>query len=124
MTFSEAELTYLNSPSPLLARLATIGPDGSPRVAPVGYFVNADEGTIDIGGFAMGTTQKFRNVQREPRVSLVIDDVASVQPWRVRGVEIRGRAEALTDVDPPQPHFSRELIRVRPDKVRSWGLDD
>lgn len=124
MTFTEAELKYLNSGPPLLARLATIGPDGAPRVAPVGYFVNADAGTIDIGGFDLANTQKFRNVRRDGRVSLVIDDVASIDPWRVRGVEIRGRAEALTDVEPPRPNFSRALIRVHPERVRSWGLTD
>jgi hypothetical protein len=28
------------------------------------------------------------------RAAIVVDDIASVTPWRVRGVEVRGRAEA------------------------------
>jgi pyridoxamine 5'-phosphate oxidase family protein len=43
----------------------------------------------------------------------VIDDVASVDPWHVRGVEVRGRAEALD-----QP-----LIRLYPERIVSWGLE-
>jgi len=74
--------------------LATIGPDGGPDVVPVSYRLNAD-GTIDIGGLRLGATRKFRNLDANPNVAFVVDDLASVQPWRVRCVEIRGRAEAL-----------------------------
>jgi len=41
----------------------------------------------------------------------------------VRGVEIRGEAEALTDADPPRPGMSRELIRITPTWIGSWGID-
>ena len=27
---------------------------------------------------------------------LLVDDLASVNPWRVRGIEVRGEAEVLT----------------------------
>ena len=40
-----------------------------------------------------------------------------------RGIEIRGTAQALTDVDPPLPFFSREVIRITPSKIISWGLN-
>jgi hypothetical protein len=33
-----------------------------------------------------------------------------VDPWRVRGVEVRGVAEALADVYPPMPGLSREVF--------------
>jgi pyridoxamine 5'-phosphate oxidase family protein len=46
----------------------------------------------------------------------VIDDLASADPWKVRGVEIRGRAEAVDG--------ERPLIRIHPDRVRSWGVED
>ena len=55
-------------------------------------------------------------------VAFVVDDIASVDPWVVRGVEIRGTAEALTDVDPPRPTMSREIIRITPRRIISWGL--
>jgi pyridoxamine 5'-phosphate oxidase family protein len=121
MTFTTPELEYLASQR--LGRLATMAPDGYPQNNPVAFFVDADRGTIDIGGYRMGTTRKFRNVQDHPRVSFVVDDLKSLQPWHVRGVEIRGDAEALTDQEPPAPGFSREIIRIRPRRIRAWGLD-
>ncbi|MGZ4609265.1 MAG: PPOX class F420-dependent oxidoreductase [Actinomycetes bacterium] len=118
---SPAERAYLASQR--LGRLATVDPHGQPQNNPVGFFVEAELGVIDIGGRAMGRTKKFRNVQSQPLVSLVVDDLASVRPWRVRGVEIRGHAEALTDWQPPFPYYSREAIRIHPSKIISWGLD-
>lgn len=121
LNLSEAELNYLNSQR--LGRLATVDPTGQPQNNPVGFFLNHDLGVIDIGGGRMGRTKKFRNVRRHPQVSFVVDDLASLQPWHVRGVEIRGRAEALTDWQPPFPYYSHEAIRIYPERVISWGLD-
>lgn len=84
---------------------------------------NEETGTIDIGGFAMGTTRKFANVAATGVASLVIDDVADPVNWAVRGVEIRGNAEALRDVEPPTPYMSREILRIHPTRIISWGLD-
>jgi pyridoxamine 5'-phosphate oxidase family protein len=116
-TFSEAELAYLRTQR--LARLATVGPDGAPQVRPVGFRVDDATGDVVIAGFSMATSQKYRNVRREPRVSLVVDDIASVRPWRVRGVEVRGRAQAVPGPGGPDT----AVIRITPDRVRSWGLD-
>jgi pyridoxamine 5'-phosphate oxidase family protein len=41
----------------------------------------------------------------------------------VRGLEIRGTAVALHDVDPPVPFMSREVIRITRTWVASWGVD-
>lgn len=71
-----------------------IQPDGSPQVKPVGFRYNPGLGTIDVTGFNMTTSQKFRNVRRNGRAALVVDDIASADPWRVRFLEIRGTAEA------------------------------
>jgi pyridoxamine 5'-phosphate oxidase family protein len=120
-TLTEAELAYLAGQT--LGRLATVSADGAPQNNPVSFRYNAEHGTIDIGGLAMGNTRKFRNVQATGRAAFVVDDIASRSPWRVRGVEIRGDAEALVDQEPPGPHFSRELIRIHPRRVISWGLD-
>lgn len=87
------------------------------------FFVNAATGTITIGGHALGTTKKFRNIQRGSSAALVVDDLPSVNPWTPRGIEIRGTAEALTDQDPPLPYLSRELIRITPSRIISWALD-
>lgn len=111
--FTEAELTYLRSER-RLARLATVGPDGTPHIAPVGWTYNAAHDVIDIGGYSLERTKKFRDVLRTGRAAIVIDDV--LPPWQPRGIEIRGRAEAITD---PQP-----LIRIYPERIIGWGLGD
>ena len=121
-SFSAAERAYLHSQR--LGRLATVASDGQPQNNPVGFFVNDELGVLDIGGRAMGQTKKFRNVQANAQVSLVVDDLASVKPWHVRGVEIRGHAEALTDWQPPYPGYSHEAIRIHPERIICWGLED
>src|SRR6266508_3443342 len=89
--FTQAEITYLNSQ--ILGRLATVGPSGEPHVVPVGFRYNAELETIDIGGHDFAKRKKFRDVGRNPKVAFVVDDLASVDPWRARGIEIRGEAE-------------------------------
>jgi pyridoxamine 5'-phosphate oxidase family protein len=112
------ELAYLRSQS--LGRLATVDAGGRPQANPVGYFLR-DDGTLDIGGWTMGRTKKWRNVAANPHVSLVVDDVASVDPWQVRGVEIRGVAEQVVGPH-DHPGVSDELIRIRPYRIISWGV--
>jgi pyridoxamine 5'-phosphate oxidase family protein len=77
MTLTSAEIGYLQAQP--LGRLATIQPDGSPQVKPVGFRYNPDLGTIDISGFRMTPSQKFRNVSRDGRAAHVVDDIASDQ---------------------------------------------
>jgi pyridoxamine 5'-phosphate oxidase family protein len=119
--FTEAERLYLTSQR--LGRLATVAPDGQPQANPVGFFPQ-DDGTILVGGYALGRTKKWRNLQRNPKVALVVDDVVSVRPWRVRGVDIRGEAELLTGPHDLGAHFSEELIRIHPRRIHSWGLEE
>jgi pyridoxamine 5'-phosphate oxidase family protein len=111
--FSAHELDYLTG-GRRLGRIATVGADGTPHVVPVGWSYDAAEDAIVVGGRALEATKKFRDVRRGGRAALVIDDLESVDPWRPRGVEIRGGAEALDG--PPA------VIRIRPERVRSWGL--
>ncbi|MDQ1614787.1 MAG: pyridoxamine 5-phosphate oxidase family protein [Actinomycetota bacterium] len=122
LQLSKSERDYLDSQR--LGRLATVDGHGQPQNNPVGFFVNDDLGVIDIGGKDMGSTKKFRNVAGHELVSFVVDDLASVTPWRVRGVEIRGRAEPIEDWSPPYAGYSREAIRIHPTRVISWGLGD
>jgi pyridoxamine 5'-phosphate oxidase family protein len=118
---TEAERAYLQGQP--LARLATVDANGAPQNNPVGAFLDEETGDIIIGGHAMGASRKFRNVQRNGQVALVVDDLVSRDPWTVRGLEIRGAAVALEDVDPPVPFMSREVIRITPLWVTSWGVD-
>jgi pyridoxamine 5'-phosphate oxidase family protein len=112
--FTSDELAYLGD-ARKLARLATVGADGTPHVVPVGWSLNAELNAIEIGGFEFERTKKFRDVERHGRAALVIDDLLSTDPWRPRGIEIRGRAEA---VQSPRP-----LIRIYPERIVSWGVD-
>lgn len=115
-----AELAYLREQR--LGRLATVDGEGRPQNNPVGFFVR-DDGGVDIGGWAMGTSRKWRNVAGNPHVSLVVDDIASVTPWKVRGVEIRGIAEQVEGPHEYGAYLSEQLIRIRPYKIFGWGLD-
>jgi pyridoxamine 5'-phosphate oxidase family protein len=120
-SFTEAQLAYLASQR--LGRLATVAPDGSPQNNPVGFKYNAELDTIDIVGYDLGKTRKFRNLRTNDRVALVIDDIVSVTPWRVRCLEIRGTAETLTDQPHARPGMSGELIRIHPRRVLGFGFD-
>jgi pyridoxamine 5'-phosphate oxidase family protein len=119
-TLTTDDLNYLQSQH--LGRLATVDPSGAPQNSPVGFTVDETTGQILIGGMSMGDSRKFRNVLRNPNVALVVDDLASVDPWIVRGIEVRGEAEALVDVDPPMAMMSREVIRITPRWIYSWGI--
>lgn len=109
--FTDDELTYLHGER-RLARLATVGPDGTPHVTPVGWAFNATDQVIEITGINLASTKKFRDVARTHRAALVIDDV--LPPWQPRGIEIRGRADAIVKPSP--------LIRIYPERIISWGL--
>ena len=111
--FTNDELAYLLGER-RLARIATVGKDGTPHVVPVGWSYNSSEGTIDISGLDLERTKKYGDVQRSGRAAVVIDDIASIDPWHARGIEVRGRAEALSQ---PRPQ-----IRIHPERVVSWGI--
>lgn len=112
--FTDAEISYLADQR--LGRLATVAPKGSPQIRPVRFQYNPELDTIDIGGRAMAGSRKLRNVENDPRVAFVVDDLASVDPWRPRGLEIRGQAEALSTE-------AGALIRIHPRRILVWGLD-
>ena len=111
--FTEPELRYLAG-GRQLARIATVGADGTPHVVPVAFIYNAVRDTIDVGGYEIELTKKFRDVARSGRAAIVVDDLASTDPWRPRGIEVRGRAEAIALPTP--------LVRIHPERVVSWGL--
>ena len=89
--FTANELPYLTGERHL-GRLATVGADGMPHVAPVGWTYNAELGTIDISGRDF-EPKKFREVARTGRAAIAIDD--ALPPWQPQGIDVRGDAEAL-----------------------------
>jgi pyridoxamine 5'-phosphate oxidase family protein len=110
VTLTQAERAYLKSQP--LARLATVDAGGAPQNNPVGVFLDEETGDILI-----------EEHQANGQVALVVDDLVARDPWTVRGLEIRGTAVALEDVEPPVPFMSREVIRITPTWVTSWGVD-
>jgi pyridoxamine 5'-phosphate oxidase family protein len=120
--FTAAEIEYLRSQR--LGRIATVGPDGQPHVVPVGFRYNPEYDSIDIGGHDFAKRKKYRDVRRDPRVAFVVDDLASTSPWRPRMIEIRGTAEVLeSGGEHVIPGFDREMFRVRPHRIVSFGIE-
>ncbi len=112
--FTRAELEYLKAER-RLARIATVADDGTPNVNPVGMWsLGPDDAVIDVTGRDFDATKKFRNVARAGKAAIVVDDVRP--PFRPRGIEVRGRAEAITGPEPK--------IRIYPERVISWGIND
>jgi pyridoxamine 5'-phosphate oxidase family protein len=128
-TFTDAEIAYLESQP--LGRIATVGPDGCPHVTPVGVFYDPESQTLAIGSAAdMAASKKFRDARRHPDVAVVVDDLAAIDPWTPRGIEIRGRAETLTSGGEEVGRrlgagfpFDAAWIRIRPRRIRAWGID-
>jgi pyridoxamine 5'-phosphate oxidase family protein len=110
--FTDAERDYLAGQR--LARLATASPEGTPDVSAVGFGLDGDD--IVSGGLDLTKTIRYRHLQANPIATLVVDDVASTDPWRPRGVKVRGRA-ALED------EGGKPRIRITPETVWSWGLN-
>jgi pyridoxamine 5'-phosphate oxidase family protein len=112
--FTDAERAYLIDVHPM-ARLATVGADGTPHVMPLGmYSIDPETDAIVTSGHDLDATKKWRDVLRSGRAAIVFDDV--LPPFRPRGIEIRGRADALADPEP--------AIRIYPERIVAWGLDD
>ncbi len=122
-SLTAAEIAYLQSQR--LARIATVGVDGQPHVVPVAFRYNSDTGTIDIGGHnGFAKRKKWRDVINNPKVAVVIDDIVSVNPWTVRGIEIRGEAEVLMSGGQSiVPSFDPEMFRITPKRIVSWGIN-
>jgi pyridoxamine 5'-phosphate oxidase family protein len=120
--FTDAEIDYLNAQG--LGRLATLHPNGSLQVSPVGFAYNPDEKAIEVRGYHLTSSRKFRNIAANGKVAFVVDDRPSLEPMRVRCLEIRGHAEALTGAAAPDGHLDDAVIRIRPERIISFGIED
>jgi pyridoxamine 5'-phosphate oxidase family protein len=118
---NDASKRYLASQQ--RGRLATVGLDGTPQNKPVGYTYNAELGTIDIGGFEMDASAKYRNVGVNPSVAFVVDDAVSEGAAGMRFLEIRGPAEQVSLESPPTAGVSSQIIRIHPHRAVSWNID-
>ncbi len=119
--------------------ISSIGGDGVPHPIPMWYAVE-DDGAIVMSTYTK--SQKIRNLRRDPRVSLLVEDGTAYA--ELRGILMYGVAELVQDVERvadilmavssrqggaelgdlrPQMRQSAEKrtgIRVRPDKIVSW----
>ena len=111
--FTEAEIEYLRA-QPLM-RFATASPEGKPDVAPVIFELDGDD--IVTAGFDITHTARYRNIRRNPRATLVIDDLASIDPWSPRGIKIIGSATIETAAGSPR-------FRITPTVIISWAIND
>jgi len=111
--FTDAEMAYLRS-QPLM-RFASASLSGRPDVAPVVFQIDGDD--IVTAGFGITTTVRYRNVQSNPRATVVIDDLASTNPWSPRGVKVIGSCVVEQGPD-------GERFRIRPEVIISWGVND
>ena len=111
--FTPAEVQYLKT-QPLM-RFASASLAGRPDVAPVVFEVDGDD--ILTAGFDITHTVRYRNIQTNPRVSVVIDDLASIDPWSPRGIKIIGTA-AIEEAN-GSPRF-----RITPTVIISWAIND
>jgi PPOX class probable F420-dependent enzyme len=86
MTLPDALLDLLHKPSPCF--LSTIMADGSPQVTETWVGTDGEHVLINtVVGFL-----KVRNVERDPRVALAIQDPAN--PFRY--IQVRGKVIAMT----------------------------
>jgi PPOX class F420-dependent enzyme/OxyR family protein/uncharacterized protein (TIGR02246 family) len=121
MALDNAAKRYLASQS--RGRLATIGSDGVPQNKPVGFTYNAELGTIDIAGFNMDTSAKYRNVGINSNVAFVVDDAVSEGAAGMRFIEIRGQAEHVSVEPSPGVGLSPHIIRIHPRRVITMNVD-
>jgi PPOX class probable F420-dependent enzyme len=80
--------------------VATMGPNGRPHLMPLWYVVDGDE----LRGWTYAKSQKAKNLERDPRATLQIED--GVDYSELRGVMFEADVEVERD----------------PDKVAEYGL--
>ena len=108
MTAAEIE-DYLTSNNKV--QVATIGPDGAPHLTTLFYAM------VDgrIAFWTYGSSQKIKNLRRDPRISCLIE--TGVEYSELAGISVRGRAPLVEDYDG---------IRALGEQVsqRMVGMDD
>jgi pyridoxamine 5'-phosphate oxidase family protein len=132
-TFSKKEVEYLKSQR--LARISTVSPeDLQPDVSPVGF--DFDGEYFYVSGIHLSKTRKYKNVLKNNKVALVIDDLETVNPWAPRAVRIYGTADIVTRqggyMDRAHSSSSSSsssssppsYIRIRPLQKWSWGVEE
>jgi PPOX class probable F420-dependent enzyme len=124
-------------------QVASINPDGTPHLVPM-WFARDDEGLLVFTTY--GKSQKILNLQRDPRVTILMETGTAYN--ELRGVSIDARAEVVSEPAvtartlaivgakyadrprpprpveppesfPPQAH-KRFTVRIHPLRYRTW----
>ena len=112
MTFTDVERQFLEQSA--LGRIATTSADHMPDVAPVTFTLDGDE--VVVTGMDITKTRKYHNIRATGTAAFVVDDLASTDPWRPRGVKVAGAAR-ITGTG------AGTSIRLSARTVWSWGLN-
>jgi len=119
LAFSDDEIAYLQSQP--IARLATVNADGQPDVVPLAF--EFDGSYIWVGGVGpdVARTRKLRNIGAgRSKVSLVFDDLVSMQPFIARALRVYGDAEPA--VERVGMMGAGLYSRITPTVSWSWNL--
>lgn len=128
-----------------ILQVASINADGRPHLVPM-WFELDDEGLIVFTTY--GTSQKVVNLERDPRVTVLLETGEAYN--ELRGVSMDGRAEVVRDpqvtartlalvgakyndrprpprleapipeADLPPVAYKRVTVRIHPERLRSW----
>ncbi|MFI0777558.1 PPOX class F420-dependent oxidoreductase [Streptomyces sp. NPDC021212] len=90
-------------------KLATVRADGSPHLAPIWFLLDGDDLVFNTGQ----DTVKGRNLARDPRVSLCVDDERP--PFSF--VTVQGRAELSDDLGEVREWATRIAARYMGDDL-------
>ena len=104
--------TFLDS-KPGWMMLTSQGSDGYPHTVPIGYF--RDGNRIFMG--CRDNTQKVKNIERNPKVSLVIEDGKTMSD--LRGILFRGDASVVRE-DEERLKISRLAAKLRGAPEDDW----
>lgn len=124
-------------------QVASIGPDGRPHLVTMWYALD-DDNLIVFTTYEK--SQKVKNLERDPRITVLLEDGDSYN--ELRGVMIDGEAEIIIgdpdssarvmalvgakQIGNPRPDFKsvqpdisaaarkRCVVRVHPERVRTW----
>jgi PPOX class probable F420-dependent enzyme len=74
-------------------QVGTVNPDGSPHLTTLFYVVQDGE----IAFWTYGSSQKIKNLERDPRISCLVE--TGTDYFELRGVSIQGEARLVRDED-------------------------
>jgi pyridoxamine 5'-phosphate oxidase family protein len=81
-------------------------------------------------GKAFFKSLKYKNVTKNNKVALVIDDLLSVNPWKPRGIRIYETAELvnryggyMSFIDQSQNKYQLPYLMIKPAKKWNWGIE-